>query len=75
MKGILAQMYQAAKEETRTSYALNAFNYQRLLAQIDRNQDGVYSEEEYLQAVHNRSYRDALCRIIARHGTGMFVII
>ena len=69
MKGILAQMYQAAKEETRTSHALNAFNYQRLLAQIDRNQDGVYSEEEYLQAVHNRSYRDALCRIIARHGS------
>jgi len=69
VKGILAQMYQAAKEETRTSHALNAFNYQRLLAQIDRNQDGVYSEEEYLQAVHNRSYRDALCRIIARHGS------
>lgn len=69
VKGILTQMYQAAKEEKRTSHALNAFNYQRLLEQIDRNRDGMYSQDEYLDAVHNRSYRDALYRIIARHGS------
>lgn len=69
VKGILAQMYQAAEEETRTSHALNKYNYQRLLDLIDKNQDGYYSEEEYLQAVHNASYRDALYRIIVKHGS------
>jgi predicted chitinase len=69
VKGILEQMYKAAEEETRTSHALNKYNYQRLLNQIDKNQDGYYSEEEYLQAVHIASYRDALYRIIAKHGS------
>ncbi|MCV2535712.1 hypothetical protein ACR9HT_22280, partial [Enterobacter wuhouensis] len=36
---------------------------------IDSNQDGHYSEQEYLQAVHNASYRECLYRIIAKHGS------
>lgn len=69
VKGILEQMYKAAQDETRTSHALNQYNYKRLLEQIDSNHDGYYSEEEYLQAVHNISYRDHLYRIIAKHAS------
>ena len=69
MKGILEQLYKAAQDETRTTHALNKYNYQRLLELIDSNHDGCYSEQEYLQAVHNVSYRDRLYRVIARHGS------
>lgn len=69
VKGILGQMYKAAQDETRTSHALNKYNYKRLLDRIDCNQDGHYSEEEYLQAIHNESYRDALYRIIVKHSS------
>ncbi|WP_054180877.1 hypothetical protein [Trabulsiella odontotermitis] len=69
VKGILEQLYKAAEEETRTTHALNKYNYQRLLAMIDSNQDGYYSEQEYLQAVHNVSYRDHLYRVIAKHAS------
>ncbi|WP_314138395.1 hypothetical protein [Buttiauxella noackiae] len=69
VKGILEQMYQAASDETRSSHAMNEYNYKRLLEQIDANHDGHYSEGEYLQAVHHRSYRDHLYRIIAKHGS------
>ncbi|WP_157093224.1 hypothetical protein [Buttiauxella noackiae] len=69
VKGILEQMYQAASDETRSSHAMNEYNYKRLLEQIDANHDGHYSEGEYLQAVHNRSYRDHLYRIITKHGS------
>ncbi|MDA5545671.1 hypothetical protein PGS62_17210 [Yersinia rochesterensis] len=67
VKGILEQMYKAAQDETRTSHVLNEHNYRRLLEHIDSNHDGVYSEQEYLQAVHNVSYRDHRFRIIAKH--------
>ncbi|WP_430996626.1 glycoside hydrolase family 19 protein [Klebsiella pneumoniae] len=69
VKGILEQLYKAAEEETRTTHALNKYNYQRLLALIDCNQDGHYQEQEYLQAVHNISYRDRLYRVIAKHAS------
>ncbi|MFZ1875127.1 MAG: hypothetical protein WAU54_20465 [Chania sp.] len=71
VKGILEQMYKAAEAETRTSHILNKYNYKRLLDKIDSNQDGHYSEQEYLQAVHDvsPSYRDALYRIIVKHGS------
>lgn len=69
VKGILEQMYKAAQDETRTSHALNEYNYQRLLELIDSNHDGRYSEQEYLQAVHNVSYRDHRYRIIAKHAS------
>jgi len=69
VKGILEQLYKAAQEETRTTHALNKYNYQRLLEMIDTNQDGYYSEQEYLQAVHNVSYRDRLYRVIAKHAS------
>ncbi|QJT81795.1 N-acetylmuramidase domain-containing protein [Kosakonia sp. MUSA4] len=67
VKGILEQLYLAAQNETDSSRAMNQYNYSRLLKQIDTNKDGQYSEEEYLQAVHNPSYRDHLYRIIVRH--------
>lgn len=51
------------------THALNKYNYQRLLELIDSNHDGCYSEEEYLQAVYNASYRDRLYRVIAKHGS------
>ncbi len=69
VKGILEQMYKAAQDETRTSHALNKYNYKRLLDRIDSNHDGYYSEKEYLDAIHNESYRDALYRIIVKHGS------
>ncbi|UNF10712.1 hypothetical protein L6506_14855 [Klebsiella grimontii] len=69
VKGILEQLYKAAEDETRTSHALNKYNYKRLLELIDSNQDGYYSEQEYLQAVHNVSYRDHLYRVIAKHAS------
>jgi len=69
VKGILEQMYKAAQNETRTSHALNEYNYKRLLERIDSNQDGHYSEGEYIRAIHNVSYRDALYRIIVKHGS------
>ncbi|MEB7566854.1 glycoside hydrolase family 19 protein [Enterobacter mori] len=69
VKGILEQLYKAAQDETRTTHALNKYNYQRLLELIDSNHDGCYSEQEYLQAVHNVSYRDRLYRVIAKHGS------
>ncbi|WP_314138399.1 hypothetical protein [Buttiauxella noackiae] len=69
VKGILEQMYKAASDETRSSHAMNEYNYKYLLEQIDANHDGHYSEDEYLQAIHNRSYRDHLYRIIAKHGS------
>ncbi|MFZ4833741.1 hypothetical protein [Rouxiella sp. Mn2063] len=69
VKGILEQMYNAAKDETRTSHVLNEYNYKRLLELIDTNKDGHYSEEEYIQAIHNVSYRDHLYRIIAKHSS------
>ncbi|MDN0110118.1 glycoside hydrolase family 19 protein [Yersinia mollaretii] len=69
VKGILEQMYKAAQDETRTSHALNEYNYKRLLELIDSNHDKHYSEQEYLQAVHNVSYRDHLYRIIAKHAS------
>jgi len=69
VKGILEQLYKAAQDETRTTHALNKYNYQRLLELIDSNHDGCYSEQEYLQAVHNASYRDRLYRVIAKHGS------
>jgi hypothetical protein len=43
VKGILEQLYKAAEEETRTTHALNKYNYKRLLELIDSNQDGYYS--------------------------------
>ena len=69
VKGILAQLYEAAKEEKRITHALNKYNYQRLLEMTDSNEDGHYSEQEYLQAIHNVSYRDRLYRIIAKHAS------
>ena len=69
VKGILEQLYKAAQEETRTTHALNKYNYKRLLELIDSNQDGYYSEQEYLQAIHNVSYRDHLFRVIAKHAS------
>ena len=48
VKGILEQLYKAAQDETRTSHALNKYNYKRLLELIDSNHDGHYSEQEYL---------------------------
>ncbi|MEG5911021.1 hypothetical protein UXP31_23185, partial [Enterobacter mori] len=44
VKGILEQLYKAAQDETRTTHALNKYNYQRLLELIDSNHDGCYSE-------------------------------
>ncbi|WP_105738316.1 glycoside hydrolase family protein [Cronobacter dublinensis] len=67
VKGILEQLYAAAKEDPRSSYALNAYNYRQLLEQADSNHDGYYSEEEYVQAIHNASYRDRLFRLIVKH--------
>ena len=67
VKGILEQLYKAAQEETRTQYMLNHYNYKQLLDQIDSNGDGHYSQEEYLTAVHNPSYREYLYKIIAKH--------
>lgn len=69
VKGILEQLYKAAKEEKRITHALNKYNYQRLLEMTDSNEDGHYSEQEYLQAIHNVSYRDRLYRIIAKHAS------
>ncbi|EPD3289601.1 glycoside hydrolase family protein [Cronobacter sakazakii] len=67
VKGILEQLYVAAQAETRSAYALNAFNYRRLLEQADSNRDEFYSEEEYVQAIHNPSYRNQLFRLIVKH--------
>ncbi|MDK1229592.1 hypothetical protein [Cronobacter turicensis] len=67
VKSILEQLYAAAQAETRSEYALNAFNYRRLLEQVDSNRDGYYSEEEYVQAIHNPSYRNQLFRLIVKH--------
>ncbi|WP_199533716.1 glycoside hydrolase family 19 protein [Pluralibacter gergoviae] len=67
VKGILEQLYAAAKAETRTQYMLNQYNYQRLLEVIDQNRDGHYAYEEYVRAVHVTSYRDHLYRIVAKH--------
>ncbi|EQA5672428.1 glycoside hydrolase family protein [Cronobacter malonaticus] len=67
VKGILEQLYAAAQAETRSEYALNAFNYRRLLEQVDSNRDGYYSEEEYVQAIHTPSYRNQLFRLIVKH--------
>ena len=72
VKGILEQLYKAAQDETRTTHALNKYNYKRLLELIDSNQDGYYQEQEYLQAVHNISYRDRLYRVIAKHASGWY---
>ncbi|EPU4477887.1 glycoside hydrolase family 108 protein [Klebsiella pneumoniae] len=69
VKGILEQLYKAAQDETRTTHALNKYNYKRLLELTDSNQDGYYQEQEYLQAVHNISYRDRLYRVIAKHAS------
>ena len=69
VKGILEQLYKAAQDEKRTTHALNKYNYKRLLELIDSNQDGYYQEQEYLQAVHNISYRDRLYRVIAKHAS------
>ncbi|EOI3446262.1 N-acetylmuramidase domain-containing protein, partial [Cronobacter turicensis] len=69
VKGILEQLHKAAQDETRTTHALNKYNYQRLLEMIDSNQDGCYPEQEYLQAVQNTSYRDRLYRVIAKHAS------
>ncbi|HBA9461738.1 TPA: hypothetical protein J1383_005083 [Escherichia coli] len=69
VKGILEQLYKAAQEEKRITHALNKYNYQRLLEMTDSNEDGHYSEQEYLQAIHNVSYRDCLYRIIAKHAS------
>ncbi|WP_337014803.1 hypothetical protein [Leclercia sp. AS011] len=74
VKGILEQLYKAAQDETRTTHALNKYNYQRLLELIDSNHDGCYSEQEYLQAVHNVSYRDRLYRVIAKHGSEWYYV-
>lgn len=67
VKGILEQLYKAAQDETRSSHAMNQYNYKRLLELIDKNEDGHYSEEEYLQAIHNPSYRSHLYRLIVKH--------
>ncbi len=67
VKGILVELHKAAQNETDASRALNQYNYERLLKQIDTNNDGQYSEEEYLQTVHNPSYRCHLYRIIVKH--------
>lgn len=67
VKEILQQLEAAAKADTRPNYALNQYNYQRLLAKIDSNNDGTYSIDEYMQALNNVSYRDRLQRIIAKH--------
>lgn len=67
VKGILEQLYKAAQGETRSSHAMNQYNYKRLLDQIDQNHDGHYSEDEYLQAIHNPSYRSHLYRLIVKH--------
>ncbi len=69
VKVILEQLHKAAQAETRPAYALNQYNYQRLLEKIDSNKDGHYSIDEYLQAIHIVSYRDRLQRIIAKHAS------
>lgn len=67
VKGILGEMYKAARADPRPGSALNQYNYERLLKQIDKNGDGQFSEEEYLEAIQLPAYRDHLYRIIARH--------
>ncbi|MEN5017987.1 hypothetical protein ABEH87_16745 [Erwinia sp. Eh17-17] len=67
VKGILGEMYRAAKADPRTGSALNKYNYERLLKQMDKNGDGQFSEDEYLQAIQLPAYRDHLYRIIAKH--------
>jgi len=46
VKRILAKLYEAAQQETDGSRVLNQYNYERLLKQIDKNNDGQYSEQE-----------------------------
>jgi len=69
VKVILEQLHQAAQAETRPAYALNQYNYQRLLEHIDSNKDGHYSIDEYLQAIQNVSYRERLQRLIVKHAS------
>jgi hypothetical protein len=63
------KIIKAALNATRTSHALNKYNYQRLLEKIDSNQDGHYSEQECVEAVHAVSHRDRLYRAIAKHAS------
>ncbi|MDR0183965.1 glycoside hydrolase family 19 protein [Lysobacter arvi] len=43
--------------------------YQALRALVDRNRDGVFSEEELDRLLRNRHHADRITRIIARHET------
>jgi uncharacterized FlgJ-related protein len=67
VRTLLEFLLDTSKNDTRFSHALVPHNYQRLLNMIDTNKDGYYSADEYRQAIHNRSYRDQLYRIIAKH--------
>jgi len=67
VRGILTHLYGAALKDPKTANALNHYNYQRLLTQIDSNKDGYYSEAEIVRAVHIASYRDVLYRLVVKH--------
>jgi hypothetical protein len=65
-RSVMEWLYNAAKEDNRTSHALVKHNYQRLLKKVD-SESANYSSLEYGSAFHNPDYRDVILKTIVKH--------
>ncbi len=66
VRKVLDWLYHSSSKDTRVTHRAVPHNYQRLLNRID---SGIspYSNQEYLSAIHNPSYRDVKNRMIVKH--------
>lgn len=67
IKGILEHLCKAATNDPKFVNSLNKLNYQRLLDNIATKRDRHYSAQEYINEIHNPSYRDNLNHLIVEH--------
>lgn len=65
-RSAIEALYNAAKDDTRTSHAMVKHNYQRLLDKIDSGTEN-YSSMEYWSALHNQDYREVIQKTIVKH--------
>lgn len=67
VRRIFEKFHHIADNDGQHGHQLVAFNYQQLLYKIDNPKQAWYSQEQYRQAVQNRSMREHLYRLCVKH--------
>lgn len=67
VRWIIDKFHSIADNDGNHGHQLVAFNYRQLLTKIDNPKQARYSQEQYRQAVQNRSMREHLYRLCVKH--------